>query len=85
MVKHTQTICRQLPKNCLSVFDHFVELMLKGLSTYFPTATYYFGASEHFYLQIFGSQRFLKVLLPQLLLGAITPIVETFCQRNNKI
>ena len=31
MVKHTQTIRRQQPKNCLSVFDHFVGLVLKGL------------------------------------------------------
>ena len=31
MVKHTQTIRRQQPTNCLSVFDHFVELALKGL------------------------------------------------------
>ena len=31
MVKHTQTICRLLPKNFLSVFDHFVVLMPKGL------------------------------------------------------
>ena len=31
MVKHTQTICRQQPTNCLSVFDHFVGLPLKGL------------------------------------------------------
>ena len=31
MVKHTQTIHRLLPKNCLSVFDHFVGLVLKGL------------------------------------------------------
>ena len=31
MVKHTQTICWQKPTNCLSVFDHFVGLMLKGL------------------------------------------------------
>ena len=31
MVKHTQTICRQQPTNCLSVFDHFVGLALKGL------------------------------------------------------
>ena len=23
---HTQTICRLLPTNCLSVFDHFVRL-----------------------------------------------------------
>ena len=35
MVKHTQTIHRQiirkLPANCLSEFDHFVKLALKGL------------------------------------------------------
>ena len=31
MVKHTQTIRRQKPTNCLSVFDHFVGLALKGL------------------------------------------------------
>ena len=36
MVKHTQTIHRQivdelLPTNCLSVFDHFMGLALKGL------------------------------------------------------
>ena len=31
MVKQTQTICRQQPTNCLNVFDHFVELVLKGL------------------------------------------------------
>ena len=31
MVKHTQTIRRLLPTNCLSVLDHFVELALKGL------------------------------------------------------
>ena len=31
MVKHTQTIRQQLPTNCLSVFDHFVILVLKGL------------------------------------------------------
>ena len=31
MVKHTQTIRRLLSTNCLSVFDHFVGLVLKGL------------------------------------------------------
>ena len=31
MVKHTQTIRRLLPTNCLSVFDHCVGLALKGL------------------------------------------------------
>ena len=41
MVKHTQTGCsntlkqirRLLPKNCFSVFDHFVGLTLKALKT----------------------------------------------------
>ena len=32
MVKHTQTIRRQKATNCLSVFDHFVGLALKGLT-----------------------------------------------------
>ena len=31
MVKHTQTIRQQHRTNCLSVFDHFVGLALKGL------------------------------------------------------
>ena len=31
MVKHTQTIRRFFPTNCLSVFDHFLELALKAL------------------------------------------------------
>ena len=30
LVKQTQTIRRQKPMNCLSVFDHSVELVLKG-------------------------------------------------------
>ena len=30
-VKYTQTICRQQPTICLSMFDHFVELVLKEL------------------------------------------------------
>ena len=32
MVKHTQTVNRQKTTNCLSVFDHFVGLALKGLN-----------------------------------------------------
>ena len=36
MVKHTQTIRRQKPTNCLSVFDHFVGLALKGLKVQSP-------------------------------------------------
>ena len=34
MVNHTQTIRRQQLTNCLSVFDHFWELGLKGLREY---------------------------------------------------
>ena len=33
MVKRTQAICQQEPTNCLSMFDHFVGLALKGLSS----------------------------------------------------
>ena len=46
IAKRTQTICRLLPTNCLSAFDHFVGLALKRLSTFrklnlkFP-ATYF--------------------------------------------
>ena len=32
MVRQTQTIRRQQQTNCLSVFDHFVGLALKGLN-----------------------------------------------------
>ena len=31
MVKHTETIRRQQPTNCLSMFDDFVKLVLKEL------------------------------------------------------
>ena len=34
MVKHTQAIRQLLPTNCLSVFNHFVGLALKGLRHY---------------------------------------------------
>ena len=33
MVKHTQTIRRFFPTDCLSVFDYFVGLVFKGLRT----------------------------------------------------
>ena len=32
MVKHTQTICRLLPTNCLNVFEQFMGLAFKGLT-----------------------------------------------------
>ena len=33
MFKHTQTIRQLLPTNCLSVYDQFVGLALKGFKT----------------------------------------------------
>ena len=33
MIKHTHTIRRQQPTNCLSLFDHFVGLVVKELNT----------------------------------------------------
>ena len=48
MVKHTQTICRLLPTNCLSVFDHFMGLALNELNA---------NANDNFYVQIIGAFR----------------------------
>ena len=38
MVKHIQTIRRQQPTNCLSVFDDFARLTLKGLNYFKNTS-----------------------------------------------
>ena len=35
MIKNTQTIRQQQPMNCLSVFDNFVGLAVKGLNSIF--------------------------------------------------
>ena len=37
MVKHTKTIRRQQPTNCLGVFDHLMGLVLKGLKEIMET------------------------------------------------
>ena len=63
MVKKTQKICRLLPTNCLSVFDHFVrcfltfwygkkrytvsEMSLKRLHLWFAFREWY-GLAKHF-------------------------------------
>ena len=49
MVKHTRTIHLLLPTNCLSVFDHFVGLALKGLRKILLNETY-ISATIHYYL-----------------------------------
>ena len=51
MVKHAQTIHRQLPTNCLSVFDRIVNFVLKGLiyrkkkNILYVIETYHFGST----------------------------------------
>ena len=50
MVKHTQTIRRQQPTNCLSVFDHFVGLALTGLSDPVLAIYIYDSSLIHVYL-----------------------------------
>ena len=55
MVKHTQTIRRQKPTNCLSVFDNFVGLALKGLNEgIYCTGNYAEVFCKEVYLRIFG-------------------------------
>ena len=53
LVKHTKTICRQQPTNCLNVFDHFVELALKGLNAIIIGPLLLSFLSHFFLLNIF--------------------------------
>ena len=55
IVKHTKTICWLLLTNCLSVFDHFVGLALKGLLTKENRVIdqYFESLMEEVYRQIF--------------------------------
>ena len=39
MAKHTQEIRPQQPTNCLSAFNHFWELALKGLNIHWSVHT----------------------------------------------
>ena len=65
MVSHTQTICRQT--NCLSVFDHFLGLALKGLTkTLFIFSVYSVGL------------RVLKVHQRRIVFGSFLLLLETF-------
>ena len=56
MVKHTQTI-RRLPTYCLSVFNHFVGLALKGLICtikylFIITFVHSYWMNTYFYLAV---------------------------------
>ena len=48
MIKQTRTIRRLLPMNCLSVFDHFIGLVLEGF-IWFCLVKY---LNEHFLYRI---------------------------------
>ena len=52
MVKHTQTICRQQQVICLSVFDHFVGLVLKGLRKTYEIFQESFFQDKNFHKKI---------------------------------
>ena len=52
MVKHTQTIRRQQPNNCLSVFNHFVGLVLKWLKNTLLQAQFTCFSYLHMYLPL---------------------------------
>ena len=51
MVKHNQTIFRKRGTNCLSVFDHFVGLALKGVILTFGKTFRILNESEFFAMQ----------------------------------
>ena len=51
MVKHTQTIRRLLLMNYLSVFDHFVGLMLEELSLFSPVKVFLNRCFAQFHLR----------------------------------
>ena len=76
---------KNLPTNCLSVFDHFVELPLKGLNKSFWLGPFYtfipfipFSTSETGLFQVY-------VFWPRIVLRAfhlVALIVRVFCQSN---
>ena len=54
MVKHIQTIWRQQPTNCLSVFDHVAGLVLKVLSKNIVDSPVALFAKIHFRRSFFN-------------------------------
>ena len=68
MVKHPQTICSLFPTNCLSVFDHFVGLALKRLTS----------SNAQSSLRV----KKIIVLFLRLLVCLRTPMKEKTCKNN---
>ena len=69
MVKHTQIIRRQQPNNCLSVFDHYLGLALKGFILIVSPSETHSGKFlwKHIYLNLFISELFASVCFSFLL------------------
>ena len=76
MVKHTKTIRRHQPTNCLRVFDHFVELALKWLKaeTYLDRSQTY---KVVFFAKIFNG---FQSLLKKFQLKCVPGFWINFCQ-----
>ena len=63
MVKKAQTICRQQPTNCLSVFDPFVGLVFKGLSYFRPILFMFLDVDSSFLTNWFSVEYSFLILL----------------------
>ena len=77
MVKHTQTIYRKIADELLSVFDHFMKLALKGLTSFVLPCNY------HRYFPVMFTESYRKVFLKstcnQLLAGCRCSSEILFC------
>ena len=78
MVKHTQAIFWKQPTNCLSEFDHFVGLALKGLKyinnqlkAYYRTTYYFTKNVPSMYPENFSSLNFRKDVNRKFVKGLI--------------
>ena len=54
MATHTEAIHRLLPANCLTVFDHFAGLALKGLTHFIQSESLY---NQNTPKKVFSEQR----------------------------
>ena len=95
MVKHSRTICRMLPRNCLSMFNHFVGLVVKGLiysdkEIFLPRHKYklsrHFRASRMaFYLQNRIKYKMIRTKFPEIFSKEVLLIILQNSQENNYV
>ena len=74
MIKHTQAIRWLLPTNCLRVFDHFVELALKGLKGSFKVFELIHAPFSHVSIKISEIWQ----------VGAISKFLPSVCRRRHR-